>query len=369
MKQSNPVWQYWSQEFQRNPIYFQEWDGWDQYVDNFQKTQDIKSELIYGRHQAKAVISIVIPAYREPELLARALDSALNQKFDLPYEVMVVDDSGSPEYLGILMQNYCALYPNLLYYANERNLGANDCWNRTITLCRTSWFCMLHHDDELYSRYLADMYAAIPDLDKHQVGVISPMADLVTDESGASQSLLTKIYGQLVRIRRNSPIFLDIHDALKSVFPHPVAMLINQERTIAVGGLNADYGVVSDSVFFAQLQLKYRNALFPKVLAISHKEVGAASNSSEVAKFSLISAFRRTKAIATTLGYSELRATKFAQKAFCFAAFALLNLADSDLLEAQKLLEIPERYFSNFSTSKLQLQKNWNWFRLLFRKG
>jgi glycosyltransferase involved in cell wall biosynthesis len=364
---ANPVWEYWSQEFKRNPIYFQEWDTWDQYVDNFQKTQDIKSELVYGHHQVKAVISIVIPAYREPELLARALDSALNQKFDLPYEVMVVDDSGSPEYLGILMQNYCALYPNLLYYANERNLGANDCWNRTIILCRTSWFCMLHHDDELCSNYLAEMYREIPKLDQYQVGVISPLARLVTDNSDAPQSLLSRVYNFLINVRGDFPIYLDIKDALNSIFPNPVAMLVNKERAVAIGGLNADYGVVSDSIFFAQLQMKYKNALFPKLLAQSHKEAGSASNSSEVAKYSLISAYRRTKAIAKTLGHSGPRALKFASRGFCFASFALLNLSKSDSNEARELLEIPDSYFSEFSTIKLKLLKSWNWFKLVFR--
>jgi FkbM family methyltransferase len=88
-------------------------------------------------------VSVCIPTYRQPDLAARAVGSALEQ-VDCDLEVVVTDDSPDDE-----VRDRLALFqdPRLKYFKNERRLGAIGNWNEALRRSEGPIKKILHHDD------------------------------------------------------------------------------------------------------------------------------------------------------------------------------------------------------------------------------
>jgi glycosyltransferase involved in cell wall biosynthesis len=88
-------------------------------------------------------VSVCIPAYRQPELAARAVGSALEQA-GCDLEVVVTDDSPDDRVRERLAQ---LRDPRLKYFKNGRRLGAINNWNEALLKSRGAIKKVLHHDD------------------------------------------------------------------------------------------------------------------------------------------------------------------------------------------------------------------------------
>jgi glycosyltransferase involved in cell wall biosynthesis len=89
-------------------------------------------------------VSICIPAYQEPVLLRRALQSVFDQSFE-NYEVIITDDSADRAVEKIVKE----FLPNtkLRYYKNASRKGTPENWNEAVRLARGEYIKILHHDD------------------------------------------------------------------------------------------------------------------------------------------------------------------------------------------------------------------------------
>lgn len=99
------------------------------------------------------LLSVAIPAYNNPILLKRAIDSILFQTYR-PLEIVINDDN-SPISLESLIKNYQELnYSNVefIYTRNKINLGYYlnnvSVYNR----CKGEYFLFFHHDDYIISK-------------------------------------------------------------------------------------------------------------------------------------------------------------------------------------------------------------------------
>jgi len=89
-------------------------------------------------------VSVCIPAYRQPEFTARAVESVFSQTLQ-DFEIIITDDSDNDEV-------YQALAPwhedtRLVYRRNETQLGSPENWNAAMALARSGLIKFLHHDD------------------------------------------------------------------------------------------------------------------------------------------------------------------------------------------------------------------------------
>ena len=94
------------------------------------------------------LISIAIPAYNNPELLDRALQSIVNQTYR-PIEIVISDDN-SPKNLQVIVNKYINLKLKDLefkYFKNLENLSfyGNNC--AAFLKCTGEFGMFLHHDD------------------------------------------------------------------------------------------------------------------------------------------------------------------------------------------------------------------------------
>ena len=102
--------------------------------DNLHFRDDIPSILKCGTIlEKKVAVSIVMPVYNHPQFFQSALDSALNQDFKEPYEIIIVDNNFEDDVENI---NHFEEYvrkindKRILYYKNKQNIGAESNFNR-----------------------------------------------------------------------------------------------------------------------------------------------------------------------------------------------------------------------------------------------
>jgi len=122
----------------------------------FKRYENIPSEIIEGNLNSKPCkFSFVIPAYRNPTCLRRALESIFAQKNCPAFEILVTDDSEEESVkIHEVIREFLNKDINLFYYKNQKRLGLFGNWNRCYELARSEYCCFLNHDDALTQNYL-----------------------------------------------------------------------------------------------------------------------------------------------------------------------------------------------------------------------
>lgn len=124
--------------------------------DSFKRTEGINSTCIIKGSIANPLVTIAIPTYKRAELLRDTIDSVLNQKTDIEYEVLIVDNNPERnDETELLVKSYED--KRIRYFKNNQNLGLPGNWNRLYTLARGGWVVMVHDDDLLCVNYLEDI--------------------------------------------------------------------------------------------------------------------------------------------------------------------------------------------------------------------
>jgi glycosyltransferase involved in cell wall biosynthesis len=95
--------------------------------------------------------SIVIPILNRKETIADALMSALKQKTDFPFNVIVVDNHSTDGTKDIL-KKFAARYPHVHHVIPvRRDLGIGGCWNEAIYSPHCGRYVVQLDSDDLYS--------------------------------------------------------------------------------------------------------------------------------------------------------------------------------------------------------------------------
>ena len=119
-------------------------------TDCFAEFAHIRSILRYG-DPAKCPspqISVLIPQYKRPEFLKKALESILVQDYPGEFEIVIVDDDVRADN-GVLEVVQSLDSDRILYYQNEQNLRGYGNHNRCIELARAENIVFCHNDDLL----------------------------------------------------------------------------------------------------------------------------------------------------------------------------------------------------------------------------
>lgn len=97
-------------------------------------------------------ITVILPTYRRPELLARALRSVLDQTCT-DWQVLVCDNR-SDDGTAAVVERFASRDQRIGYQVNERNIGALANFGRGFAQVRTPYFCLFSDDDVLLPRCL-----------------------------------------------------------------------------------------------------------------------------------------------------------------------------------------------------------------------
>lgn len=109
---------------------------------------------------AEPKVSICIPAYHQPLLLKKAIESVLEQEYK-DYEIIITDDSEDDSVKKIVSE-YKG-YKNIHYFKNEMQLGSPENWNESIKRAEGEYIKILHHDDWFTNKYSLGSFVSLLD--------------------------------------------------------------------------------------------------------------------------------------------------------------------------------------------------------------
>ncbi len=251
-----------------------EWKNWKQYKNNFEKSKEYRSVLVYGDEVNSDIdIAVMIPTFKRSRFLKQAVDSVLRQKGDFKYTIFVIDNCDEIDKdTDDLMREYCEKNDCIKYYRNQKNLGMFGNWNRCIELAPTAWFCILNDDDMLKESFLEKI---IPVTQHTSCGLFGTYRELLDER--ADEEKRNKIeYGWITKtgidlfIRMNAGRIIPM--VLKDVvynrhFPcNP--LILNKEKSMKLGGFNDEYKPFADMVFTANMFARYGACILPDRLTV-----------------------------------------------------------------------------------------------------
>lgn len=260
--------------------------------DNFQSTQNIESKCIFIQNDVvdNPTFSIAIPTYKRIDTLKEALDSALNQNIEngggqqqnkKSYEILVVENTDDFYTTSDTQKFLEKHYKNkITYYKNKENLGLFGNFNRSISLAKGKWVCVLHDDDLLLPNYLNEMSKIINKVDENTslissraiyFGNLSLIEDSIKKDSYLKMLIKTRMNPLFKILKQSKKIFiqnviykplgikkynmLDIRDVdyiCKYNPLHPSALLHNKKITLKLGGYNERFYPSDDWFFHAR---------------------------------------------------------------------------------------------------------------------
>ncbi|TCK75802.1 glycosyltransferase family 2 protein [Acidipila rosea] len=134
----------------------------------------------------RPVVSVVIPTRFRPELVTRAVQSALAQSLEAIEVIVVIDgpDEVTEEALQAIKD------PRVRVLALEENVGGSEARNIGIRAAQSAWIALLDDDDEWHQEKLAKQLAAAQSLSGSRVIVTCQYYD----DKGATRLLRPRTF-------------------------------------------------------------------------------------------------------------------------------------------------------------------------------
>lgn len=105
-------------------------------------------------------VSIIIPMYNARETITKVLEAILNQEYDSPYEVIVVDDGNTDNSLELASR---FLNKHNLTIINQLHKGAAAATNKGISAAQYDIVCSIDSDVVVYKDWLGKIIAEFND--------------------------------------------------------------------------------------------------------------------------------------------------------------------------------------------------------------
>lgn len=349
------------------------WEMWNSKKNQFDKKKDIPSLHLGGNYEAfESDITIVVLTYKRAHTLVKALESAVNQKYEKKYAIVVLDDYGAGDNeTETLVNQYINKYDNISYFRNKENLGQYAAWNRAVELSPTQWFCLLHDDDYLEEDYLSTMENAIGKVESN-TGLIGSYFHTIDErkevnENKARRSLIDKLVDIFIRMRKGKPIKIGLKENLNLIYVLSCCLLINKQKVLDIGGLDDQYFPSSDFTLGSKMNFYYQTVFLP--LYLSNR--GIAENESlriEVCEGAIECAFHQTYEMMKALGSSDKKAFKKACRTAVIAELGVKGYHNIDYGYVKSDLGMPSKYNSNFKILMISLYSKFKWGLLLLKK-
>lgn len=272
------------------------------YRDAFADYADVPSHLRFqaGGTAPEPLVTIAIPTYRRPAVLLEAIDSALRQQTDIPFEVLVLDNDPDEDSAAAIARSLpTAPSRPLRYLVNDENIGMFGNWNRCIELARGEWITILNDDDLLRPNFLARSMEVIRK--RPEIDGLAARKSTVDRRPGRRRrptvGTRAKVWDRLKRFRFD-------RDGLSQATPRTLffgnelnnglGFLFRRSAALKLGGYRPEDFPSSDGCFHVRMSAAFGLFWFYDVLA----DIGVGDNESQ----------RPETADATVLQGHELRA-------------------------------------------------------------
>jgi glycosyltransferase involved in cell wall biosynthesis len=211
------------------------------YKNNFAKYHGVSSNcIVSSSFSFKSKVTIGIPTYKRPDLLALAIESALTQVEYFEYDILILDNDPTRNCATEkLIQKYDD--PRISYFKNDRNIGMSGNWNRLFELARAEYLVMLHDDDLLLPKYLIKMMGVV---ENHKsVTFLKPAFSIIRGEATVMDIDLPTSRKNLTRLH-----WFSFYNG--NILGAPVGVLFNKSAFLNFGGFDEAYYPSIDLHFF-----------------------------------------------------------------------------------------------------------------------
>lgn len=197
-------------------------------------------------------VSVIIPTYNRPDLLRRAIESALNQTYP-NIEVIVVDDHSDYD-LDLLRKEY----PSVKFYMNSENRGGCYSRNRGIREASGEYINFLDDDDELLPEKVERQVKKFFDSQFENVGFVTAH----TEDNRSGKTVIKKnrasgdMYRQLLK---------------KFAISGIETLLIKKECLLETGGFDDKLQSSQEYDLMIRLSDKYSVDYVDQVLSREHR--------------------------------------------------------------------------------------------------
>jgi hypothetical protein len=205
------------------------------------------------------VITTVIPTYRRPKLLRRAIISVLQQSY--PYFRILVCDNASGDETESVVKLLQDLDSRIFYHRHNENIGPYGNFNWGLNHIETDLFSLLSDDDVLMPSFYA---TAIRDLGDYPDAAISAQNSLVISEhlrilSGKTGPERTTYY----------PASSALEDVVKVRIPATwTGMVFRRQVVTGIGAIDLNAGPFADGGFVMHAVAKYPIVASPEIGAV-----------------------------------------------------------------------------------------------------
>lgn len=188
-------------------------------------------------------ISVIIPSYRQPQFLGRAIESCLEQDHE-DLEVIVVEDRSRDASLGLALS--FTSDPRVTVIEADRNGGLGKARNIGVAYASGEYLCFLDSDDYLLDRSLSARVAALP-------AAIEAHGESLVGVYGDWQHVAESVDEPIVRQPRATMTIVDASTYTGENVFICSAPLVRRNAVIAAGGFPEGLPMLEDFALWAKM--------------------------------------------------------------------------------------------------------------------
>ncbi|MHB8370099.1 MAG: glycosyltransferase family 2 protein [Leptospirales bacterium] len=203
------------------------------------------------------LISVVIPVYREGEVLSQAIESVLVQTFR-DFEIIIVNNNADDVSLSII-KKYAREHPDLIRIVDQPVQGAPSARNKGIHESRGRFIAMLEGDDIMYPNRLEKQFEYFENEKRGDISLLSSYYDRVDWENR-----------NVLEVGTYDENFWITSLEIKQIYwVHPSTWFFEKKTAIFVGLFNEEFNprLIEDDEFIFKMFFAGRIICIPERLA------------------------------------------------------------------------------------------------------
>lgn len=196
---------------------------------------------------SEKTITILVPTYRRPNLLKRAIESILKQTYS--DFLIIISDNGSCDGTAVVLNEFIKKDSRVNFYIQDRNIGMNANFNFLFSKVKTKYFCMLTDDDYYKDNFLYDAIAGFENSETAMFSILSCPA--ITESGGFIKNQLDNWPHEGIYSKgKATHLFLNGN--------HPVfTAIVFKSEILEDIVFNTEFGNISDIPLLVKLSIKY----------------------------------------------------------------------------------------------------------------
>lgn len=206
------------------------------------------------------MISIIIPTYNRPFLLERLLYSITNQTYKF-FEVIIINDNSTLHNSRYkkLIYKFSRLLPELHYFVNDINRGANYCRNIGLMKAKYEYVAFVDDDDEWLPTKLERQINVFNNSNKN-TAIVYSYADIINQN------------GETIYKYRNDHSGTTIKEIFSECFIPSPTVVVRKDVCFSVNGFDEKLQSCQDWDMWTRILLGgYQCKVVKSVEAIHHK--------------------------------------------------------------------------------------------------